>query len=72
MCTPRGNPDRNLHLFYLNAIYFQNIIPALLQEIEKDKYDRATDKWEGRVREVQGEKEKGKGGGSGGGGGGAA
>lgn len=59
MFPPLRRPRRNLHLFYLNTIYFQNIIPALLQEIEKDKYDRATDKWEGRARGREKERKKG-------------
>lgn len=58
---PQGEPaGKNIRLFYLYTICFQNIIPALLQEIEKDKYDRATDKWEEEERERCSErKEKG-------------
>lgn len=51
VCTLGGGLAQTYIYFTSTAIYFQHIIPTLLQQIEKDKYDGATDKWEGRVRE---------------------
>lgn len=54
MCPAGGawlKPTSILPQHYLLSTY--SIIPTLSQAIEKDKQDKATDKWEGGVRDVQ-------------------